>query len=202
MASLTSARRDLLSDARAGSAEALGELLEAHRRYLLAVASSELDSTLQAKADAADLVQESLLEALHDFAHFCDYRPEQLRAWLRQILRNNLANFRRHYRATAMRDVGREVPLPAADMSAQPGEHLPTQIRTPSSHASRREEKEQLFRVIAQLPGHYRDVIVWRIHETQTFAEIGHRLGRSPDAAKQLWLRAVQRLMHELKSRP
>lgn len=201
MPSESSVRGHFLTAARAGSTIALGQLLEAHRRYLHAVAAAELDSSLRAKADAADLVQESLLEALHDFDAFRDNSAEQFRAWLREILRNNLANFRRRYRATAMRDVGREVPLAATETSAGGTAQLAVQVSSPSSQASRCEEKERLFRVIEQLPAHYRDVIVWRVREASTFADIGRRLGRSADAAKQLWLRAVQRLMQELNGK-
>jgi RNA polymerase sigma-70 factor (ECF subfamily) len=46
-----------LPAARAGSREALGEVLEACRGYLLLLAQEELDPALQAKGGASDLVQ-------------------------------------------------------------------------------------------------------------------------------------------------
>ena len=45
-----------LAEARAGSVPALGEALEACRRYLLGVAQRELDPQLRAKRGASDLV--------------------------------------------------------------------------------------------------------------------------------------------------
>ena len=53
----------LLVAARRGSREALGNALEACRRYLLAIASRELDPDLRGKGGASDLVQETFLEA-------------------------------------------------------------------------------------------------------------------------------------------
>src|SRR5262249_25191343 len=51
-----------LNAARAGSAQALGEALEACRGYLLQIARQELDADLQAKGGASDLVQETFLK--------------------------------------------------------------------------------------------------------------------------------------------
>src|SRR5262249_13094013 len=56
-----------LALARGGSPEALGQLLELCRRYLLQVANAELETLLQAKAGASDLVQETFLEAQRVF---------------------------------------------------------------------------------------------------------------------------------------
>ena len=109
-----------LSAARGGSREALGEVLEACRGYLLLIANRELDTVLQPKGGPSDLVQETFLEAQCDFARFQGTTDEELKAWLRQVLLNNLANFIRRYRQTGKRELGREVNLPAGqDSGAQ-----------------------------------------------------------------------------------
>ena len=104
-----------LPEARAGSPEALGRLLEACRRYLLLVAERELDPALRPKGGASDLVQETFLEAQRDFAGFRGRSQPELRAWLRQILRNNLANFHRRFRDADKRRLDREVSLDRSD---------------------------------------------------------------------------------------
>jgi RNA polymerase sigma-70 factor (ECF subfamily) len=198
MCSTSAAWEELLAAAHAGSTAARGQLLDAHRPYLLAIAAAALDCELRAKADAADLVQEALLEALLAFDRFDGGRLEQLRSWLREILLYNIGNFRRRYRTAAMRNVAREVSLPVAWPGALPGEHLTADDSTPSGQATRHERDEVLQRALARLPEHYRNVIVWHLQDNRPFAEIGRRLGRSAEAVRHLWLRALQRLSHEL----
>ena len=67
-----------LAEARAGSQEALGKLLESFRAYLLLIAQCELDAELRAKGGASDLVQQTFLEGQRDFA--------QAEQWYRKSL--------------------------------------------------------------------------------------------------------------------
>src|SRR5262249_1313717 len=83
-----------LAAARTGSTDALGRLLDEYRPYLLGIANEEFDADLRARGGPSDLVQESLMEASRDFANFRGRQQEELLAWLRGILRNNLADFR------------------------------------------------------------------------------------------------------------
>src|ERR1700735_3965927 len=106
-----------LPEARAGSSEALGQVLEACRAYLLLIAQQELDTTLQAKGGASDLVQQTFLEAQRDFAAFHGTTHAALLAWMRQLLINNLANFRRDFQRDKRR-VSREISLPDTDSQA------------------------------------------------------------------------------------
>src|SRR6516164_9512157 len=89
-----------LAEARAGDRHALGQALEACRRYLLLVAERQLDPYLRAKGGASDLVQETFLEAQCVFRAFAGTSEAELRAWLRRLLLNNLGHFPRRYRAT------------------------------------------------------------------------------------------------------
>ena len=57
------------------------------------------------------MVQETFLEAQRDFGRFRGTTDGELRAWLRQLLLHNLANFARSYRGTEKRQVEREVHL-------------------------------------------------------------------------------------------
>src|SRR5919204_7061261 len=99
---------ELLRRARAGSASALGDLLELYRNYLKLLARLQIDRRLQGKADPSDLVQETFLEAARDFGQFRGTTEKELMAWLRQILVTNFANLVRRYRGTQRRDVALE----------------------------------------------------------------------------------------------
>jgi RNA polymerase sigma-70 factor (ECF subfamily) len=191
-----------LPAARTGSREALGQVLEACRDYLLLVANKELDPRLRAKGGASDLVQQTFLEAQQDFARFHGESEAELLAWLRRLLLNNLADFRRNYRDTGKRQAGREVPLEADSAAGTPGGGLAADLPSPSGQAMAREQDEALDRALARLPEDYRQVLLWRYRQERSFEEIGHLLGRTANAARKLWLRAVERLRRELDAPP
>ena len=119
----TSSERDefarRMRSVREGHNEALGELLDTCRTYLLLVANQGLPDNVRGKIGASDLVQDAFLQAQQIFDRFQGDCLEELRAWLGAILENKLAQVRRHYLGTAMRDVGREVPFAAG--SSSPG---------------------------------------------------------------------------------
>jgi RNA polymerase sigma-70 factor (ECF subfamily) len=187
----------LLAAARAGSREALGRALEGCRRYLLAIAERQLDPDLRAKGGASDLVQETFLEAQRDFAHFQGSSPDELRAWLRQVLLHNVGAFTRQFRGTIKRAVGREVALAAGGSSADLGPDPAGSTPTPSGAAMADEEALALHRALDRLPEDHRRVVVLRIEEGRSFEEIGRLTGRSPDAARKVWSRAMERLRQE-----
>jgi RNA polymerase sigma-70 factor (ECF subfamily) len=182
-----------LESARSGSSDALGRVFELCRQYLLLVANRELDSDLQAKIGPSDLVQESLLEAQRDFGRFHGATEADLRAWLRRILLNNVANIREHYRATQKREVSREVSLDGV-LDGSGADLLVAGEPTPSKQAAAQERNEELERALAQLPDHYAEALRLRHQENCSFEEIGQRTGRSAEAARKVWARAVEQL--------
>jgi RNA polymerase sigma-70 factor (ECF subfamily) len=86
----------LLIQARGGDAEARDRLFAACRNYLAVVARAEIGSWLQAKVDASDLVQQTLLDAHRGLANFRGHNEAEWLGWLRQILSHNAADFVRH----------------------------------------------------------------------------------------------------------
>jgi RNA polymerase sigma-70 factor (ECF subfamily) len=189
-----------LPEARAGSRQALGDMLEAYRAYLLLIANRQLDPDLRAKGGASDLVQETFLEAQRDFGQFQGDSGDELQAWLRQLLLHNLANFARRYRDAGKRAVGREVTLDTPSGTQERG--LPADTPSPSGQAMAREQAETVLQALNRLPDDYRQVIVWRYQEGRSFEEIAEKLGRSENAARKLWFRAVERLEEDMKGSP
>jgi RNA polymerase sigma-70 factor (ECF subfamily) len=191
-----------LRTAREGSPEALGEALEACRTYLLLIANRELDPQVQAKGGASDLVQETFLEAQRDLSAFRGKSEAEWRAWLREMLLHNLANFSRRYRDTDKREVAREVAVVTSDgsMSGWCGEYLPADTPSPSMEAMAHERADALAAALERLPVDYRLVIGLRYQEGRTFAEIAQAMQRSENAVRKLWFRAIERLQEELET--
>src|SRR5437588_7824373 len=104
----------LLGLARAGSAAALGQLWELYRNYLGLLARLQIGRRLQGKVDAADLVQDTFLEAQRHFTEFRGTVEAELVCWLRQILAGVVANLVRRYYRTQRRDVRLERELAGA----------------------------------------------------------------------------------------
>jgi RNA polymerase sigma-70 factor (ECF subfamily) len=182
----------LLAAARSGSREAMGEALELCRQYLLAIANRQLNPALRGKGGASDLVQQTFLEAQRDFDRFHGTSLDELQAWLKQMLLHNAADFARGYLETDKRRADREVGLPGADTSN--GGDIASDTPTPSAHAMVGEQEEKVRLALEGLPPDYRQVIVWRYQEELSFAEIAQRMGRSENAVRKLWFRAVERL--------
>jgi RNA polymerase sigma-70 factor (ECF subfamily) len=189
-----------LPAARAGSREALGQALEVCRGYLLSVANEGLDRDLRAKGGASDLVQETFLEAQRDFSRFQGSSEQELLAWLRLLLLHNVANFTRRYRGTDKRRVDREVAMDGTESDAGPIARLATDTPSPSRQAMAHEQAEKVQQALERLPEDYRQVIVLRNQERRSFEEIGPLMGRSAEATRRLWSRAVERLQRELEA--
>ena len=190
----------LLRDALAGSHEALGELLQAYRDYLLLMADQELGSDLRVKASASDLVQDSFLEATRDFEQFTGKTLEQFQGWLRKVLVHNIASVARDYRGTGKRDLSKEVISPSGTSRSAAMMTMASDDRSASSVAMDLEQLDALHAAMGKLPKHYQEVIHWRNYERKTFEEIGQRMERSAEAVRKLWVRALELLQQELDS--
>ena len=99
----------LFDSSQANCSESVGEILNACRAYLLAIADAAVSRDLAGKIAPSDIVQEPLLEAHQRLLRGLMARThEELLAWLRCILKNNLLNSIRRFRETASRRVSRE----------------------------------------------------------------------------------------------
>jgi RNA polymerase sigma-70 factor (ECF subfamily) len=120
-----------------------------------------------------------------------------LLGWLRRILLNSMANFTRQFRVQKRR-VAREASLDGTNSNGRARDQVALDAPSPSSFFMHQEQAEQLTLAIARLPEDYARVIRMRYWEQQSFEQIGETLKRSPDAARKLWARAIQRLQQEL----
>jgi RNA polymerase sigma-70 factor (ECF subfamily) len=173
--------------------------LERFRSYLHLLARMQLDARFQAKLDASDVVQQTLLKAHEAFAQFRGHEPAELAAWLRQILARTLADLVRDL-GRAKRDVALERSLEAAveNSSARLEAWLAADQSSPSQQAIRNEQSVRLAEALARLPEPQRQALVLKHCEDWSLAEIGKHLGRSPAAVASLLRRGLKQLREQL----
>jgi RNA polymerase sigma-70 factor (ECF subfamily) len=183
-----------LAEARGGSDEALGHLLEAFRPFLLALARQRVRADIKQRLGFSDIVQDTYEDALKAFPRFDGDSEQELKAWLRRILLTNVAqSYAEAHRQK--RDIGSEVSL-----GTDPGLGIgisPTAIK---SEARARAQDEALQQALAQLPADYREIIQMHHYDRLTFGEAGELLGRSEDAMRKLWSRAIDALRELLEA--
>lgn len=167
----------------------LGEILQAYRPYLLGMAWQMLPKGLLGKVAPSDVVQETLLRGYREFPEFTGHDLAELIAWVRQILVHQVADHVRRFDADK-RNISREVRLLDDLVDAQ--------ALSPSQPLLSAEEWHHLESGLNRLSTLHREVILLRHREGYTFHQIGDLLGKSPDAVRKLWERAVQNLQHLL----
>jgi len=189
----------LLAGARDGDQGSLGELLSHYRKYLLVLATAQIEKRLAPRVSPSDIVQETMLNAQRHLGQFRGQSENEFLAWLRQILATRLARFVEEHLLAAKRDIRREISMERFDGG---GEHpapqlksfLRADVQSPSEAAQKREDSVVVADLLAQLPRTYRDILIWRNTQGLSFEEIAARLDRKPGATRMLWLRAIEKL--------
>ncbi len=186
----------LLSRAKQGDTEALGQLLELYRNYLKLLARVQIGRRLQGKVEPSDILQETFLEAHRNIERFRGSTEREFVAWLRQILSAIFANQIRRYFGTKRRDIRLERDLAQdVDQSSRAlVRALVSPQSSPSQQAARRERSVLLADALSKLPDDYREVIILRHLEDLGFSEVSQRMCRTEDSVKNLWARALARL--------
>jgi len=173
----------------------LAEQLPDFRDYLRVLARAQLDPRLQAKLDASDLVQQTLLEAHRDLDQFRGTTRGELAAWLRQTLARNLANAIRDL-SREKRDIGREESLERrlAESSVRLESCLADAGLAPDDLAVRNELLLRLSSALGGLPPAQREAVELRHLHGWALKDIADHLGRSPAAVAGLLHRGLTEL--------
>lgn len=164
------------------------------RHYLCLLARARLGMRCSAKLDASDIVQQTLLDAHRKLDQF-QGSEDELAAWLRQILANNLVDASRAL-GREKRDIRREVSIQdQLDESSARLEACLAAVQT--GPVTRAEKNEQLLRMawaMSQLPEAQRDAV--ELHHLQglSLAEAAEQLGRTPTAVGGLLRRGLRKL--------
>jgi len=118
----------------------------------------------QNREEAEDLVQETYTKALKGFSSF--QLGTNFRAWMYRILRNTFLTSRTGLKATPT------VPLDADE----DGPELAVENENPESILMKRSDSELVQSAIAELPVHFREILLLCEVEEMSYQEIGETL--------------------------
>jgi RNA polymerase sigma-70 factor (ECF subfamily) len=184
----------LLRKAVSGDREALGDLLQEYRPYLRILARRQLDSAMNARVDASDIVQQTCLEAHRDFAAFHGTSKGELINWLRRILEHNaLESIQRHI-VTQKRSISQEVSVRDSDGAGLLLDGVAGTGSSPSQRAMRTEHSLRVAAEIEALPEDQREAVRLRHLEGWHLSRLAQHFQRSESAVAGLVKRGLQSL--------
>ena len=183
--------------ARRGDSAASHALFARHLPELRRRVRRRLPPALRPRVGDSDVVQEACVAAFQRLHEFDDRGDGSFLRWLRKILDHKLVDEVRRHVGAERRDLRREVRVATGE---EPSARR-RKGRSPPSEVVAAEEQEAVRRAMTELPSHYRAVLRWIHHEGLTAAEAGVRMGRTPDAARKLYARALARLADRLDAR-
>jgi RNA polymerase sigma-70 factor (ECF subfamily) len=196
--SATATAPDLLIGLREGNPDAWHALAAAYRQRLRDIAASALPSEVAGRADASDIVQQTLAEANQSFAAFHGASLPELFAWMTAILKHNVDDVVRQHVIAERRSVRAERCL---DDNSGAGFNaiLAADQTSPSMAAARGEIQDRLEMALDRLPARQRDAVRMRHLEGRPLADIADKLDCSLQAAAAVIARGLRGLREEMK---
>jgi len=206
MANDPSETLDLLERLRGGDRQALTDLFQHYRDRLRRMVELRLDTRLQGRVDASDVLQDAFLDAATRLDGYL--RGSELPAflWLRLVVSERLLIYHRRHLGTKMRDAAQEVwlyrdPLPQAS-SAALASMLLGRLTSPSHAAIRAERVLRVQEALNALDPLDREVVALRQFELLSRAETAQVLGITEEAGAKRYIRALKRLKAILAAMP
>ena len=188
---------DLLARYRAGDGDALWELCRRYETLFTQRIERRIPKSLRRRVSVADVLQEARIAAFESREAFEDREPGSFRRWMLGIVDNKALQIARDHRGVAKRDQRREATRPGRPDTG----FLVGSTPTPSQIYVASELAELAAAAMDVLPPDYREVLRLAREEQLTLRQVGERMGRSRDAAKKLYARAITRFAEELAKR-
>lgn len=182
--------RTLRERFRRGDEGAFRALVERYTDGLRARLSARIPERLRRRVSSSDVLQETCILAFARREDFEDRGEGSFGAWLDAIAERKLNEEIRRHAGTAKRAAHREVPRGRRpDTSAFVGRQ-----RSPSSIVQRGEDLERVREAMSRLSEDHRTVLRLALERGLPLREVAVQMGRSREAAKKLYGRAVVRL--------
>ena len=182
----------LIHDAKRGSGAALNALFERYGSKLLVLIRLRMGPSLRRRLESRDVLQQTMLKAFQRIDQFGGQGETTMMAWLGAIARHELQDQAKFF-GRGGRDAKQDVPIEAVgDVALEP-------LRTEISRLHLVARVQQLEQAIDALDHDHREVVLLRRFEEMSFPEIGVHLGKSPDASRMLYSRAMASLTLKLR---
>ena len=171
-----------------------GQWLERHRPYLTLLTRAHLNPRHPTKLDSSDVIQQTMLDAFAKREQFRGTSDGELAAWLREILKHNLADALRNQKRDK-RDVRRERSLEVAidDSFSRTQAWLAAVQSSPSQVAVKQEDLLRLSEALTGLPEAQHEAIVMHHLQGMKLADVATAMGRSESSVAGLLFRGLER---------
>ena len=174
----------LLQRFKQGDRQAIGLLLDRLRPYIRVILRTVQGDRSLAIADESDLIQDVFLQAVRSAESFQGNSFGELIRWLRMM---------------AVRTSQKALVAPVERRPSPLGVNIEIDIaddalRSPEAVILQQENSAQMAAALNRLPEEMRDVLLFRLADGLSHAEIAERMGRSAGAVRMLFLRAIERL--------
>lgn len=164
---------------------------ESQRGYLLRIARASWPARFSAECGPSDLVQQTLVKAYRGEAGFRGDTGRNLRAWLRQILRNVITSEVRKIRSLKR----------AGDRRSEVSLEGCAESRLSSlSELIRAETSVVIGRVLEGMPPAQAAIIRLRVFHGLSVSEIARRLDRTEASVQKVWTRSLVKLGRTLRN--
>jgi len=180
----------LFVQARAGTPGALDAFYERCARKLLPLIRLRMGRTLRSELESRDVLQAVLLKSLARLEQVQD--PHAVMGWLARIAENEIRD-QVDYRQRQRRDGARRAPLTDAV-------DVPAPVRQALSQAIANQQLARVEEALESMLPAEREIIVLRKLEELSFPDIGIRLGKSEDACRMAFSRAMAALTMRLSN--
>ncbi len=194
---------ELVRKAKQGDDSAFSELLNRYYLRMLPFVRSRFNADLRAQMESSDALHEAMLNAIKGFEHFQVRSNKELAAWFMRVIENYLISAARAGRAQR-RDRNREVPFDGLKSSSDdtaPRAAPADPHAGPLDLTAQREQKRIYIECLEALEPEQRQVIQLRHGKNQSWSDIAEIMGRSPDASRMLYARALVQLQKIMRRR-
>jgi RNA polymerase sigma-70 factor (ECF subfamily) len=176
----------LLERAKGGDAEALDKLYEQFAGPVVGAIRRRLTQPLRRRFDTLDIAQSVFADVLRDLPRFRDLGESAFRHWLYlRVETKVVSKLRKHLGKGARR----------WEQRLESGTRVPSPGPSPPSNVARIERDDQARDLVSALNDEQRTLVLLRLEEDLSFAQIAERMGlKSAEAARKRYARCLAKL--------